>query len=288
MSLLILFIDGVGIGADDPETNPFAEIGARRLAPLRGRAPEPGCAFRPLDATLGVPGLPQSATGQTTLYSGVNAAGVMGRHVQGLPGPTLRKLLERDSLFLRLVRSGRRPTFANLYTRGHLEAERPRWSATTRMVHYAGVSFRVLGHDGTRDAALFHDWTGEWGARHGIEIPRRTADDAAAVLAGLLDDHDLVLYEYFLTDVAGHRGSRDEKRRQAVRAETLVDAVLRREEGSGHTVLVVSDHGNLEEAHHRRHTLNPVPLLGWGPRATPLVGAIDAMTAFTPVIANED
>ena len=287
MSVLILFLDGVGIGVDDPDANPFAEIGARRLAPVRGLPPERGCAFRALDATLGVGGLPQSATGQTTLYTGVNAAEVMGRHVQGLPGPTLRKLLEEDSLFLRLVRSGRRPTFANLYTRAHLESRRPRWSATTRMVHYAGVPFRVLEHDGARDRALFHDWTGDWAASHGIDVPRRTAEQAAGVLAALLEDHDLVLYEYFLTDVAGHRGTREDKRRQARRAERLVDAVLERFDGRRHTVLVISDHGNLEEARHRRHTLNPIPLLGWGREARSRIEAIDSMTAFTPALSAD-
>src|SRR5215510_2349561 len=68
MATLLLFFDGVGIGNDEPETNPFAEAGARRLSVVAGRAPDPEAAYRPLDATLGVAGLPQSATGQTTIY----------------------------------------------------------------------------------------------------------------------------------------------------------------------------------------------------------------------------
>ena len=98
MATLLLFFDGIGIGGQDGSVNPFAAIGARRLAPLWSREPEDGASFRPLDATLGVPGLPQSATGQTTLLTGVNAARLMGRHVQGLPGPTLVEAIKKTDI----------------------------------------------------------------------------------------------------------------------------------------------------------------------------------------------
>ena len=112
MAVLVLFFDGIGIGEDDAGRNPFAAIDARRLAPLAARELDDGSLFRALDATLGIPGLPQSATGQTTLLTGVNAARVLGRHQTGVPGPTLRPILERESLFLKLVQAGRRPTAA--------------------------------------------------------------------------------------------------------------------------------------------------------------------------------
>src|SRR5215831_8556921 len=103
MSTLLLFVDGVGVGRDEPGVNPFAVPEIRHLAPLAGRGPADGAAFRPLDATLGVAGLPQSATGQTTLFTGVNAARAMGRHHPGLPGPTLQAILRTESLFSKVV-----------------------------------------------------------------------------------------------------------------------------------------------------------------------------------------
>jgi hypothetical protein len=286
MATLLLFVDGVGVGADDPGTNPFAAIDARRLSPVRGRAAGNGLAFRALDATLGVPGLPQSATGQTTLFTGVNAAKFLGRHQVGIPGPTLHPVLERESLFRKLVEVGRRPTFANGYTRAHLEARRPRWSASTRMVRASGVALRMLDEPAGGERALIHDYTGEWAAKRGIAVPRRTADEAAAVLAAMLVDHDVVLYEYFLTDLAGHRGSPGERVEQARRVEDLTDAVLRRVDLDRHAVLWVSDHGNLEESGHDRHTPNPVPLLGWGRGAQEIVGGVAGMTDLTPAIVE--
>lgn len=279
MGTLLLFFDGIGVGSGDPERNPFARPGFARLGVLGGGSPD-GAAFRPLDATLGVPGLPQSATGQTTLYTGVNAAALLGRHQVGVPGPSLWPLLERESLFAALVARGGRPTFANAFTRAHLEARRPRFGATTRMARASGVRLRMLEEDEGRDRALPHDYTGEWLRRRGVPCRERDADAAAAVLLDLLGDHDLVLYEYFLTDLAGHRGTAEEREIHARRADALVDAVVSAADLGRDRVVVVSDHGNLEEADHDRHTLNPVPLLAWGRGAEALVASVDRLEEF--------
>jgi 2,3-bisphosphoglycerate-independent phosphoglycerate mutase len=284
VSTLLLFIDGIGIGRNDPQENPFAVPAIERLSPLAGRAPADGASLRTLDATLGVPGLPQSATGQTTLFTGVNAARAIGAHHPGLPGPTLQAILREHSLFAKLVASGARPTFANAFTRRHLDARRPRFGATTHMVMASGVPLRLLeGHD-AGDEALSHDYTGRWMTQRGYPMPERTASEAAGVLARLLAGHDLVLFEYFLTDLAGHRGTREERFDQALRVEALVDAALKVVDLSLHRVVVVSDHGNLEEAGHDSHTLNPAPLLAWGNGAERLVDAVDSMEALTPAL----
>jgi len=284
MGSLLLFFDGIGVGRDDPAENPFAALDVRWLAPVAGRAPVEGTGFRPIDATLGVPGLPQSATGQTTLLTGINAARHLGHHQVGLPGPTLRPVLEEESLFLKLARAGARPTFANAFSREHLEARRPRWSASTRAFQASGLPFRMWDAEGQRGEALSHDYTGEWMTGRGYAMPRLTAADAGEVLCGLIDEHDFVLYEYFLTDIAAHRGTREQKLQQASRVEALVDAVLCRIDRDRHQLIVISDHGNLEEATHKRHTLNPVPLLTWGPRSAVLLERIRSMTDLAPAI----
>lgn len=286
MATLVLFLDGIGVGRDDPEVNPFAVEGIRRLAPLAGRTPTDGAAFRGLDATLGIPGLPQSATGQATLFTGVNAAAAIGRHQTGLPGPSLWPLLETESLFLKLERAGKRPTFANAYPRSYFEARRRRFGATTRVVMASTSRLRTIEEDEPRDAALPHDFTGEWLEARGIPSRRRDARGAAAVLAGLLEGHDLVLYEYFLTDLAAHRGTREQRFDQAQRVEALVDACVAGIDLARHCVAVVSDHGNLEEVDHERHTLNPAPLLAWGRGAEAFVERVTGMTELTPALVE--
>jgi hypothetical protein len=284
VATLLLFVDGVGIGRDDPSENPFAAPGIVHLAPLAGRPPRDGASLRPLDATLGVPGLPQSATGQTTLFSGVNAAKAIGAHHPGLPGPTLQAILREHSLFSKLVQAGAKPTFANGFPRRYLDAKRRRLGATTHMVMASGVRLRLFEDDDARDQALSHDYTGAWMADRGYSVKTRTAAGAAVVLAGLLAAHDLVLYEYFLTDLIAHRGTREQRFDQALHVEALVQAVLAEVDLDRNLVVLVSDHGNLEESGHGRHTLNPVPLLAWGRGAPDLTGAVDGMDALTPAL----
>jgi hypothetical protein len=284
MGILLLFFDGIGVGLDDPARNPFAEIDPGWLTPVAGRPPVDGTGFKPLDATLGVPGLPQSATGQTTLLTGVNAARHIGHHQVGTPGPSLRPLLKTESLFLKLTRSGARPTFANAFSREHLESPRPRWSASTRAYLAAELPFRMWDREGKDGIALSHDYVGEWMTARGYPMPLRTAGEAAEILCRLTDEHDFVLYEYFLTDLAGHRGTRKEQVEQARRAISLVGEVLARLDPEHHQLVVTSDHGNLEESEHKRHTLNPVPLLTWGARSDEVLSRIDAMTDVTPAI----
>ena len=82
----VLFVDGVGL---PPE--PLAESIYAGL-PALNRLLSPPCCV-PLDACLGVPGIPQSATGQTAIFTGVNAAARLGRHSEGFPGPELRAII---------------------------------------------------------------------------------------------------------------------------------------------------------------------------------------------------
>ena len=78
MKFIFLFVDGVGIGINDPKINPltrsqkqilnhFQDVDRTHEIPFQGLV-------KGLDANLNVEGLPQSATGQTTLFSGINAS----------------------------------------------------------------------------------------------------------------------------------------------------------------------------------------------------------------------
>ena len=78
LKILFIFVDGLGIGSSDPEVNPLYDPRFPFLNNMLSQA-------RPLDACLSVAGLPQSATGQAALFTGVNAAKEMGRHIEGFP-----------------------------------------------------------------------------------------------------------------------------------------------------------------------------------------------------------
>src|SRR5947209_7710408 len=112
--LVLVFADGVGLGEEESR-NPFVAtptpalrallsgpLTAARARVLAARhahaASEPAVVLGALDAVLGVPGLPQSGTGQTTLFTGLNAQAVLGHHVPALPGPRLRALISEHGV----------------------------------------------------------------------------------------------------------------------------------------------------------------------------------------------
>src|SRR5438034_10627675 len=156
-SLLLFFIDGLGIGTRG-QHNPFDGLsGAEPLAIFQNE--KPNIPFdgllAPTDARLGIEGRPQSASGQTTILTGINAPAAIGYHKQGFPNQSLLDIISEHSIFLQLKRAGVTPiTFANTYTKRFFES-RPRWiSATTAAVEAAGMSFNTV-EDLNSDRAVY-------------------------------------------------------------------------------------------------------------------------------------
>jgi hypothetical protein len=264
--MILLFIDGLGIGPRDSEVNPMARFPGTVLNFFQdGEACLPGggvCV--PTDATLSVQGLPQSATGQTTIFTGENAARLLGYHLQGFPNRRLKDRLAERSLFRQLRERSRPVTFANVYTPRFFTSRPRRVSVTTVMCESAGVPLRTM-EDLRENRGLFMDFTNQWFRDRDLEVERFTPRRAAEILAALSGDFDLVLYEYFMTDLVGHRGTLEEGVTLARRLDEFLSALIDEINLDRVSLLVCSDHGNFEDFSRRTHTLNKVPTLLWGP-----------------------
>ena len=70
---------------------------------------------KPIDACLGVEGLPQSATGQATMFTGVNCPKTVGKHCEGFPTPVIRKIIGDGNIFTELKKRGKKVKFADAY-----------------------------------------------------------------------------------------------------------------------------------------------------------------------------
>ncbi len=226
--------------------------------------------FKAIDATLGVMGLPQSGTGQTALLAGVNAAALHGRHQPHFPPVALRGLLAERSIFRRVVDRGGRATFANAFGPGYwqaVEARRIRKSASVIAAEGAGLRFRDAEDLRAGRAVSWDVGNAAMRLREpNIDTPLIAPAQAGENLARLAHDHDLVFYESFLPDLAGH--GRFEAGVPAVMA--LLDGLLGGVLGAlraDDTLLITSDHGNVESIAAPTHTRNPVPLLVVGPGA---------------------
>ncbi len=273
--MILLMLDGFGVPPEGWAKSVYAEICGEPFAKLFETH------SKPLDACLGVEGIPQSATGQTTLFTGVNAAKELGRHMQGFPGPSLRAIIERGSLFSKAIDMGLRPGFANSYVKHSLEdlEKAGLRSVTTVMVAKAlGGVFALK--DLLERKALYHDLTREGLAGFG-GVPCVSPEAAAADLLRISKGFDLTLFEYFLTDRAGHKCDRALLEKALSELGRFIMALAGGLDGE--TLVITSDHGNCEDLSTKAHTLNPVPLLVLGPhdpRKLEKVTAIDDVMGF--------
>jgi len=298
--VLLVFLDGVGIGVADAERNPFARA---RLPVLRrllggrlpvadaldaaGRIESAEAVLVAADATLGVAGVPQSGTGQTALLTGRNAAADYGRHFGPWVPTGLRAMLAAENLLVRAVSSGARAAFANAYPLASIDADprifrRP--AAPPLAARAAGVLVRDLVELARGEAVASSITNERWRERLGDELPDVAAEEAGRRLVRIAAGAEVTLFAHYDTDYAGHRGGME----GAVAALERVDAFLGGivEALPAEMLLVVgSDHGNVEEVG-GGHTLNPVPVLLAGAGRGEVAAEVRDIAGVVPAVAR--
>ncbi|HSB08129.1 MAG TPA: hypothetical protein VLM38_01350 [Blastocatellia bacterium] len=285
-SVLLIFIDGIGIGTRGPH-NPLDGLYSEFFSIFQEeepRLPLDGV-MAETDARLGVNGLPQSATGQTAILTGINASRLIGRHLHGYPSPRLKQALAEHSVYRKLIALGRSVTFANAYTRSYINNP-PRFiSATTVAAQTAGVRLRML-EDLQAHCAVSHDFTNRFLIERGFKVDRCTPEEAGTRLARLAGAHDFTLYEHFITDRIGHARDHDLARDHLMDLTRFVWAVLGAADLTRQTVVLTSDHGNIEDLSTRSHTLNPVATLAFGALRARIASRVQSLTDITPAIVE--
>jgi hypothetical protein len=121
--VLLLFVDGVGLGDDDATCNPFVTARLPHLDALLGCRIIRDCApfhgsnasLVAVDATLGHDGTPQSGTGQASLLTGANAVTMHGRHFGPWVPARLQHLVRNESVLASAQAAGCSIAFANAY-----------------------------------------------------------------------------------------------------------------------------------------------------------------------------
>lgn len=272
MKLLFLFLDGVGLGEDDPQRNPFAcarmpnlmdLLAGQRMVNNSAPLETPRATLLRLDACLGVPGLPQSATGQAALLTGLNVPALLGYHYGPKPNPAVAELLANGSLFSRLSRAGRRVAFLNAFPPGYFDgihSGRRLYAAIAQAAVNAGLRLGTLD-DLRLGRALSADFTAQgWRERLGLpNTPVLTPFQAGEQLARLAAEQDFSLFEYWLSDYAGHSQEMPAACALLEVFDQVLEGLLAGWDDESGLILITSDHGNLEDLSTRRHTKNPVP-----------------------------
>ena len=296
MGIIMIFIDGLGLGSDDPEINPLLTADLPNIKSILKTAPtqrtisadmiKPNLVIKAIDARLGVPGLPQSATGQTALFTGTNAPKLTGRHINGFPTRALRDILERNSIFKQINQAGRRAVFANTFTAEYFESvRRGRWrySASTTAALAGGCKLLMV-EDLERGYSVYQDLTNEQLRKKNYPIPIITPETAGENLARQAKSNDFTLFEYFQTDRCGHAQDRELSRLLLNRLDRFVGTIVSRMP-TDFCLILTSDHGNIEDLSVKTHTLNPVPLFVFGAGAESF-GKVNSITEICPSILN--
>lgn len=295
---LFIFLDGVGLGENNREINPFVNANTPCLNELldgehliASTAPHFGskASLLALDACLGVPGLPQSATGQAALLTGKNVPASLGYHYGPKPNQPIADLLNNGTVFSLLRDAGLKACFLNAYPPRYFEAiesGKRLYSAIPLAAKNAGVNLRTQS-DLIAGSALSADFTGRgWFDHLNIKnIPVLSPVEAGYQLARLAATCNFSFFEVWMSDYAGHRQDMP----QAIQIIELIDQVIEgtvsRWDDEG-LILVTSDHGNMEDLSTRRHTYNPVPALLIGPPSLREQFSIElhSLTGIAPAI----
>ncbi len=294
--VIMVFLDGVGIGKKNPLVNPFfaAEYPAfmrmfdgGMISSRNARRSSASMTLKPIDATLGVKGLPQSGTGQTALMTGVNASRMIGKHFGPYPFSTLRPVIAGKNIFSRLREKGKTGFYANAFPQRYFDFIESRQSRVPTLA-YSWISSGASLNDSAALAsgrALAADITNEkWNANGFPAVPVLSPEEAGKRLVEFGGSNDFVLFEYSFTDHAGHSQSMA----QAVGILRLLDRFLGEVVGtldhSVSTLIVTSDHGNIEDLSTKSHTRNAVPFLTAGRHHAAVAHRVNNLTHVAAAI----
>ncbi|MCL4260675.1 MAG: hypothetical protein KJZ52_08620, partial [Anaerolineales bacterium] len=203
MKVLFIFLDGIGLGENNLETNPLARAKMPNLNALldgrslvRGAAPFDGkyASLHALDAGLGVDGLPQSATGQAILLTGKNISAELGYHYGPKPNPEVAAYLNGETLFSKCITAKKRAALLNAYPPRYfdgIDSGKRIYSSIPMAVTNAGLGLFTY-EDLAAGRALSADFTGEgWRTMLGfLNAPVINPHEAGHKLISLAMNYD--------------------------------------------------------------------------------------------------
>lgn len=295
--IIFIFLDGVGIGKKDGGCNPFFADSYPALSAIFGnsiphirfaRSEKKHLSVVPIDATLGVPGLPQSGTGQAALLTGIDAPRIVGRHFGPYLYSTLKPIVKENNIFYYLSNAKRKSCYANAFPRKFFEHIDKGGKMSPITYAWLSSGNKLLGEEAILcRKGLSADLTNErWRSIGYPGMPVITAREGGKILVGLLKDNDFVLFEYYFTDHAGHSKSMDEAVRVLKNVDEFIGGVLDSIDISKMLLVLTSDHGNLEDMNTRSHTRNHVPLAAYGMGHSRITARVRKLTDIAPALRD--
>ena len=303
--VLIFFMDGVGLGPADPETNPFVKASMPALAGLlgeswyvrpdnwetgEGRHTNERASLVPTDANLGLPGRPQSATGQATILTGRNVSQIVGEHYGPKPNRAVAEVVRQGNLFQEVLAVGGSAALLTPYPQGYFDAidsGKRLLSSVPLAASSAGLSL-MTADDLRAGRAISPGFTGQgW---HDFldysDIPIMTLVEAGRKIAAVSGGYTFSFFEHWPSDRSGHRGTLPEAVKHLEMIDGAIAGLLEAWDDEHGLLIITSDHGNIEEKDHRQHSRNPVPTILVGRDHARLAQQISDLTHIGVVVRD--
>jgi 2,3-bisphosphoglycerate-independent phosphoglycerate mutase len=296
--VVLLFLDGVGIGKKDPDINPFSRACMPALTALCGgdlphipfkRVSSNNAEVTAIDATLGVEGLPQSGTGQTAIFTGVNGAKKFGRHFGPYPPSILRSIIEKKNIFIRCKKMGKSVVFANAFPQrffDYINSGTRRFTVLTLSCKYTDVPLLTVKELQNGEGISSDIIRAGWKDIGYPNLKPVTASEAGRHLVDISARYDLTVFEYWLTDHAGHAQKMQEAVEVLERFDVFLSGFMESFDPYNTLLMVFSDHGNIEDLSVKSHTRNRVPCIIAGNGRRKLADRIKNLTHITPAVIS--
>ena len=301
MNFLFIFLDGVGLGSNNPEINPLAHanmpvmqrlLDGNRLVVDTTPFTHNNVSLLALDACLNVDGMPQSATGQAAILTGLNVPYMLGYHYGPKPNEAIAELVQKKNVFSILHDSGKKTALLNAYPQRYFSAinsGKRLYSSIPLAVTSAGINLKTTS-DLRNGHALSADFTSQgWRSYLGIkDVPLLSEIEAGKQLARIAQKYDFSFFDYWLSDYAGHSQNFDQACQLLETFDSVLGGILQNWDNKSGLIFITSDHGNMEDLSTRRHTFNPVPGLLIGPEnfRMKFTSNLQDLTDITPQILS--
>jgi len=294
-NVLMVFIDGVGIGKQGKMHNPFFKYRFKTFEKIFREIPSlenprltNGTHFLfPADATLGVEGFPQSGTGQAAIFCGFNAPKFAGKHYGPHPYSTTIPILQKEHILVYFRKKYNSSYFANAYPKAffdYINSGRTRLGVTTLTCKLAGIRLNRVT-DVRAGRALTSELINErWNKRLGYKLKVISPKTAARRLLRIASRYKFTLYEYYLSDHLGHLRLANEFEKLFAEMDEFLFTLLNEIGPKKQTLVICSDHGNLEDLSVKTHTRNPALTITAGKAAQKIAETVTDITQIKKAI----
>ncbi len=174
--------------------------------------------------------MPQSATGQAVLLTGINIPAELDYHYGPKPNPEVAQYLDGKTIFAKTVKAGKKTALLNAYPSRYFEgidSGKRLYSSIPLALTNAGLPL-FTQDDYYAGRALSADFTGK-GWREFMKLsdaPLFEPEEAGKKLAELAKQYDFSFFEYWASDYAGHKQDMDSAVRQLERFDGVLKGLL--------------------------------------------------------------